>query len=202
MALPQSNLEVGRVLYASTAEYAFGCPAVEAQLSAPEFGALVCSESTRAAVYGLVFDVRVNDDPLVRQLAVTRELAPEYVADQLYNRHVPVEITTLAVGYRTPEGELRRALPPQPPMSLDRVLACSPAELAEFSERHDYFGLLLGATTPVPAEELLAAHLRLAAAARPPAQRRPFLVRAGRELARLLTGDLLRLDAILRRMKT
>jgi hypothetical protein len=45
---------------------------------------------------------------------------------------------------------------------------------------------------------LLVAHLRMAAAARPPAQRQFFLEDAGRELARLLGGDLLRLDAILR----
>jgi hypothetical protein len=200
MSATPAVAEVGRVLYASTTEYAFGCRAARAREVAPAFGALVRAESARADVYGLVFDVRVNDDPLVRQLAVAPGLESEYVEDQRHNRHVPVEITTLAVGFRLPGEALQQRLPPHPPLSLDRVLTCDDAELRAFSERQDYLHLVLAARQ-VPAEELLAAHLRLAAAARPASERHAFLVRAGKELARLMTGDLLRLDALLRRLR-
>jgi hypothetical protein len=199
--------EVGRVLYASTTEYAFGTHVVQARETAPPFGALVRSESARAHVYALVYDVRVNDDALVRQLVVSPDLDEEYIEDQHSNRQVPVELSTLAVGFReppsgmqTPGAAIQRRLPPQPPMSLDRVLACNDEELRAFTERFDYFALVLSAKN-TPAEDLLAAHLRLAAAARPQAERHAFLVRAGRELARLLTGDLLRLDALLRQLQ-
>ena len=53
----------------------------------------------------------------------------------------------------------------------------------------------------IPAAELLVANLRRAAAVRSPSQQRQFLLRAGRELARLLSSDLVRLDSILKRIK-
>ena len=65
-----------------------------------------------------------------------------------------------------------------------------------FTERHDWLRTVLGAVE-VPADQLLIATLRAAAQARPPDQREPYLVSAGRELARLLALDLSRLDGIL-----
>ncbi|MFN3763530.1 MAG: hypothetical protein ACK4WK_10070, partial [Anaerolineae bacterium] len=72
-------------------------------------------------------------------------------------------------------------------------------EVREFTRRLDYFRLVLGARD-VPADELLVASLRFAVAARPPEEREGFLLEAGRELARLLGGDLLRLDGLLRQI--
>jgi len=68
-----------------------------------------------------------------------------------------------------------------------------------FTARFDYFRLVLEARE-VPADELLAASLRAAAAARPASEREAFLVEAGRELARLLAGDPVRLEGLLRRL--
>jgi len=53
----------------------------------------------------------------------------------------------------------------------------------------------------VPADELLAASLRVATAARQEHEREPFLVEAGRELARLLAGDPVRLEGLLWRLE-
>jgi hypothetical protein len=89
-------------------------------------------------------------------------------------------------------------LPPQPPLSLDEIHACTTEELAAFTERFDYFRLVLD-NGDLPVDELLAANLRYAAAARGDDEN--FLVSAGRELARLLAMDLYRLDAILRRIR-
>ncbi|MGD1996933.1 MAG: hypothetical protein PVH62_09185, partial [Anaerolineae bacterium] len=72
-------------------------------------------------------------------------------------------------------------------------------EVIAFTQRFDYFRLVLDAPT-VPADALLTASLRLAAAARPAGEGEEFLVEAGRELARLLAGDLQRLDGMLRRL--
>ena len=52
----------------------------------------------------------------------------------------------------------------------------------------------------VPADELLVSSLRLAAQARPEAEREPFLIGAGRELARLMGADPVRLEALLGRL--
>jgi hypothetical protein len=53
-------------------------------------------------------------------------------------------------------------------------------------------------TSEVPTEELLAAALKHAAAARPQREQRDFLVNAGRRLAQLLSYDLTRLNHVLR----
>ena len=50
-------------------------------------------------------------------------------------------------------------------------------------------------------DELLAASLRTAATAHPEGEGGPFLVEAGRELARLLAGDPVRLEGLLRRLR-
>jgi len=77
---------------------------------------------------------------------------------------------------------------------------CTDQEILAFTEQMDYLRLVLNAPQ-IPADELLIAHLRRAAAARPPESRHQFLVKAGRELARLLSFDMIRLDGILQRIK-
>jgi hypothetical protein len=165
----------------------------------PTFGALVKAEAGAAiTILGLIRDVQLLDDPLVRQVAVLPEERPELIADQ-YQRLLPIEVQVQVVGY-CDNGQWRHWLPPQPPMSLVEIVTCTPAELLAFTERFDYFRLVLESRDPL-ADELLAAHLRQAAAARGEDAGRGFLVDAGRELARLLAMDLQRLDAILRRIR-
>jgi hypothetical protein len=65
--------------------------------------------------------------------------------------------------------------------------------------RLDFLRLLL-ISREVPADELILSCLRLAAQARPESERRTFLLESGRELARLLGGDLVRLEALLGRL--
>ena len=85
-------------------------------------------------------------------------------------------------------------------MTLDWLYQCSDEEVRAFTARFDYFRLVLEARE-VPVDELLAASLRDAAAARPEGERETFLVEAGRELARLLAGDPVRLEGLLRRLR-
>lgn len=193
-------MNVGRVIRASTTRFAVGCQVLRPQV--PVFGSLV---KVRAAgdeeIYGLIYDVAMQDDPFVRQMAAVEGLPPEYVEDQRRNRQVPIEVGVLVVGCRQ-EGRIYHHLPPQPPISLDVIVACTAEELVAFTERLDYFRLVLdpAGARDVPTDELLAANLRYAAAARGPAGRE-FLVDAGRELARLLPMDPLRLDGLLRRFR-
>jgi hypothetical protein len=186
-------LPVGRVLRVNVSSYVVGCRALVKQL--PPFGSLVRTDAAEPSL-GLVFDIAMSDDPLVRQLTVAESLPPEIIQDQLQNRRLPVEISVLAVGY-IQDGRSQQGIPPRPPLSLDRIYLCSDHELEAFTRRLDHLRLVLN-SREVSAEELLVAHLRMAAAARPPAKRPFFLEDAGRELARLLSGDLLRLDAIVR----
>jgi hypothetical protein len=164
------------------------------------FGSLVKVHAVGGhKVYGLIHDVRMEDDPYVRQLASAEELQSlEVIEDQRKNRQVPIEVGVLVVGFQNGES-LYHWLPPQPPLSLNVIHVCTPAELVAFTHEFGYFRLVLD-SYDVPADELLAANLRYAAAARDGGGR-DFLVDAGWELARLLALDLGRLDGILRRIR-
>jgi hypothetical protein len=190
------SYQVGKVISASNARFAVGCRLLRSQV--PTFGALVKARSeNEITILGLIRDVQLLDDPLVRQVAILAEDRPELIADQ-YQRLLPIEVHVQVVGYRCGE-QWCHWLPPQPPMSLVEIVTCTDQELRAFTERFDYFRLVLDSRDPL-ADELLAAHLRYAAQARG-AGRDDFLVDAGRELARLLPLDLLRLDTILRRIR-
>lgn len=192
-------LPIGWVLRSSTVGFTVGCRVL--QPSVPQFGDLVKVPlpGLETAIFGLIYDVQVKDDPAVRQLILAGEMEAETVLDQRENRLVPIEISVLVVGYQDNEA-IFQGLPPQPPLSLDLLMMCDDSELRTFSRELSYLRLTLNAVQ-IPAEELLVAHLRRAANAHPPETRRQFLVSAGRELARLLNNDLLRLESILRRIK-
>jgi hypothetical protein len=192
------EIEVGRIIRSSTTRFAVGCQVLRPQV--PAFGSLVKVLAVGGEqIYGLIHEVCMEDDPFVRQLSVAGgELGAEYVEDQRRNRQVPIEVGVLVVGYRT-QGLVRRYLPPQPPLSLDLIYTCGPEELVQFTKSFDHFRLVLD-SRDLPADELLAAHLRYSAEARGDAGR-DFLLEAGRELARLLALDLTRLEGLLRRIR-
>jgi hypothetical protein len=192
------ELPVGRIVRSSTTRFSVGCQVLQPEV--PAFGALVKVRAlAEDQIYGLIYDVRMEDDPFVRQMATTDGLPAEYIEDQRRNRQVPIEVGVLVVGHRS-SGQIHHRLPPQPPLSLDVIHTCAGEELVAFTQRLDYFRLVLD-NRDIPADELLAANLRSAAQARGEAGQ-DFLVDAGRELARLLAADLLRLDGLLRRLRS
>jgi hypothetical protein len=193
-----NNEPIGRVLRSSTAGFSAG--ARVGQLDAPAFGMLVKAEprsSERECIYGLLYDVHIDDDPLVRQLVLADTMTDEMISDQRHNRIVPIEMSVLAIAYRGYDGTIRQALPPRPPLSLDPVYMCNSEEVLVITQRFDYFRLVLSASE-VPAEQLMAANLLMAASVRPEDEQYGFLVMAGRELSRLMTGSLEKLDYLLR----
>jgi len=192
-------IAIGRLLRSSTTGFVFGCSVPEPDV--PCFGDFVKAPAQRgqSEVIGLVYDITVEDDPFVRQMVATPNLPDAYIRDQRENRQVPIEVSVLAVGHCS-QGVYRQTLPPQPPITLDQISLCSPEEVRDFNSHLDYFGLILD-TPDVPGDDLLAAALHSAAAALPAAERRAFLVGAGRECARRLSGDLVRLENLLRKLK-
>jgi len=196
------SVVVGRVLQASTTRLTVGCqPPIAAQnQTIPPFGSLVKAAGPgEAMTYGLVHDVVVEDDLFVRQLVAAGMDDEVYIADQRQRRQVPVVVEVLLVGFGSPL-EPRHYLPPQPPSTLDKVYSCNNAEVVRFTARHDWLRTILAAPD-IAADALIPATLRAAAQARPPDQREAYLVSAGRELARLLAQDLIRLDGILRQLE-
>ncbi len=193
---------IGRVLRASTTRFTVGCqqPLAAGSPALPAFGALVRAENADGSVtYGLVSNITVEDDPFVRQLVAAGIENEEYIADQRQRRQVPVAVDVLVVGWGNGL-EIYHRLPPYPPGTLDRIYPCGPAEVVRFTDRHDWLRFVVVAAD-LPADALTVAALRQAAQARPPDQRQGYLIRAGRELARLLAQDLTRLDGVLQQLK-
>jgi len=191
-------LRVGRVMRVSSRGFVVGCRVMQEDV--PTFGSFVRAEgrAPESAIYGLIYDVAMEDDLMVRRVVLVESPQEELTRDQKDNRQLPIEVSVLAVGFRDGE-RILHAIPPQPPVTMDTLYQCGPEEVAAFTRRFDYFRLVLNAPD-VPADELLVASLRAAADARPATERADFAVAAGRELARLLAGDPLRLDGLLRRL--
>jgi hypothetical protein len=77
------------------------------------------------------------------------------------------------------------------------VTLCSAEEVFYFTQRHDFFQLVLNAPE-VPSDDLLAAALRYASLVYTDAgERYEFMVKCGRHIARLLANDLKRLSHLL-----
>ncbi len=191
-----SPIPVGRILRASNRGFVVGCRVMQPDI--PVFGSFVRADlPSGVAVYGLIYDVTLQDDRFVRHVVVA-EPEPEVILDQQKNRQVPIEVSVLSIGCRMGERVLH-CVPPQPPITMEFLYQCSPDEVREITRQLDYFRLVLGASG-VPADDLLVASLRFAADARLPQERASFLLEAGRELTRLLADDLLRLDGLLRQL--
>ncbi len=190
------SIAVGRVLRSSTASFTIGTRTLAADV--PRFGGFVKAAAPDGCeVIGLIYDVVIEDDLFARQL-IGAEVGAEYIADQRANRQVPIEISVLVVGHAR-NGKMYPYLPPQPPIALDEIMTCAPDEVIHFTDDSTFFRTILEAKE-ARSDELLAAALRLAAEARG-AQGREFLVKAGRELSRLLAFDAVRLEGLLRRIK-
>lgn len=186
------SIEIGRLLRAGTAGFVVGCRV--SQLDSPSFGALVRAPlENDYQVYGLIYDIHIDDDGLVRQLVTAEEPLEgnlqAVIADNRLNRNVPVEMSVLAVGYQQ-AGRVYHLLPPRPPLSLDMIYLCSEAEVCQFtaSGRFGYFRHLLRAQD-LPVSELLAAHLQQVHQAHCAAGNTHWASQATQELITLLRSD-------------
>ena len=152
-------IEIGRLLRAGTTGFIAGCRV--SQWTAPAFGSLVRAPLGNGyQVYGLIHDIHIDDDGLVRQLVTADNVSEEVLRDNRERRIVPVEMSVLSVGYEQ-DGRILHLLPPSPPLSLDVIYACDPEEVRRFvtAGRFGYFRHILRAAD-LPVGELLAAHLK------------------------------------------
>ncbi len=184
----QKGIEIGRLLRAGTNGFVVGCRV--SQVETPNFGGLVrVSLGPNYQIYGLIYDIHIDDDGLVRQLITAGDVDQSIIADNRENRNIPLEISVLSVGYRQ-NGQVRHLLPPRPPLSLDMIYTCSPDELREFTQagRFGYFRHVLRAKD-APIGELLAAHISQADEAHRETGKTDWTEKAAEELIVLLRED-------------
>lgn len=189
-------IEIGRLLRAGTTGFVVGCRV--SQLDAPTFGGLVrVPLGDSYQVYGLIHDIHIDDDGIVRQLVTADQVDENVIADNRANRNVPIEISVLTVGYRQ-NGGIKHLLPPRPPLSLDVIYQCSAEELRAFTStgRFGYFRHILR-SKDAPVSEILATHVEQANQAHNAAGDERWAQDAMQELITLLRDDYHSLMAVL-----
>ena len=166
----------------------------------PPLGSLVKVRAPDGGDYAYAvvsFGQTLSPDPGRRAVGRSSEDVRD---EQVYQEHpqlgriLQTEFHAVLVGC-VEGGQVRQHLPPQPPRLHYDVLACTSGEARAFSQRMPYFRLLLGASGELPAEQLLAAHIRAIYRQRGDDANR--LARAAREAAALLKGDYERLMTVL-----
>jgi len=189
-------IQIGRLLRASTSGFIIGCRVD--QLSAPAFGGLVSVPlEDGSRIYGLIHDIHIDDDGLVRQLVTAGSVEASIIADNRVNRNVPVEMSVLSIGYHD-GNKVVHLLPPRPPLSLDVIYQCGEAEVCEFTSagRFGYFRHILRAAD-LPVGELLAAHVQQAGQIHTASGNPGWINAAAQELITLLRDDYATLMAVL-----
>lgn len=183
-----SQIEIGRLLRAGTTGCVVGCRV--SQVDVPSFGALVrVPLESSYEIFGLIYDIHIDDDGLVRQLVTAGGVDEAIIADNRENRNVPLEMSVLSVGYKQDE-RLSHMLPPRPPLSLDVIYLCNQEELCKFTGagNFSYFRHILHAVD-IPVGEVLAAHLAQAQAAHATKGKADWIEAATQELIVLLRDD-------------
>ena len=192
----ETKIPIGKLLRADNHQFVAGCRVKE--LETPALGALCKVKlDDGGEIFGLITNIQINDDGLVKQLVSGLSIPSEYTADNRYNRNLPVEIYVLAVGFQR-TGRLYHRLPPRPPLSLDALYLCDDAELVRFTNSggYGYFRHILRLEDQ-PVEELLVAHLAQARAANELQGKPDWYGGACQELITLLRDDYPRLMNVL-----
>ncbi|MDP6549400.1 MAG: hypothetical protein QF659_04950 [Dehalococcoidia bacterium] len=186
---------VGEVVAAASTSFFAQCYQL---YGAPALGSFVRTGSPW--VYEVV--CRVSTEPLDPSRPVLARGESASSEEEVFRdnpqlaRLLTTRFDALIAGHQAGD-ECRHFLPPLPPPVHSFVYACSPAEMARFTDRLDFIYLLLNSGAPV-VDEVVGACLRAAAGAQPDGA--GFLVRAGRALASELAGDVPQLNSILRRV--
>ncbi len=189
------NIHVGRLLRANIRGCVAGC---QVSQDFPDFGALVVIPlGEQFKIFGLVTDIHIDDDGLVRQLAAAENVPDEVIQDNRLNRNIPVEMSVIFIGHARGE-TISHCLPPHPPLSLDSMLECSDELLCAFTGagRFGYLRHLLNAED-IPTADLLATHLSQAGNAQAAAGNSSWLTDATREVITLLRDDHATLSGVL-----
>jgi hypothetical protein len=182
------KIKIGRLLRAGTAGFIAGCHV--SQLDSPTFGGLVrVPINENYQVFGLIHDMNIDDDGIVRQLVTAEQIDESVIADNRVNRNIPIEISILTVGYEE-NGIVRHMLPPRPPLSLDEIYLCTDEEIRKFTSvgHFGYFRHIIHGND-IRVSEVLAAHLQQANSAHLAGGDHTFMTNAVQEVITLLRDD-------------
>jgi hypothetical protein len=193
--------KIGEVIEASTGQFVAECYELH---TPPPLGSLVKTSDGDIEIYGVVCNAATESiEPNRRPIARGKEEATEegiYRQNPQLSKLLRTTFDTLVIGHGV--GAQRAVplhyLPPRPSRVHSFVYLCEQDEVCRFTQSLDFLPILLG-TRVGAVDEIVSACLRQASCAHD--DQRAFLVKAGKELAILLGGELNRLNAILRRIR-
>jgi hypothetical protein len=190
--------KIGEVIEASTGQFVAECYELH---SPPSLGSLVKTSDGDVEIYGVVCNAATESvDPGRRPIARGKEEDTEegiYRQNPQLSKLLRTTFDTLVIGHAQGD-ELYHYLPPHPSRVHSFVYLCETDEVRCFTQSLDFLPILL-ATRAGAVDEIVSACLRQASCAHD--DKRTFLIKAGKEVAVLLSGDLNRLNAILRRIR-
>ncbi len=191
--------KIGEVIESRSAEFIGQCYKLD---EAPPLGCLIKTQDKSGVTYGVVFDVETHSlEPGRRVVARGENLESEeevFAANPQLSRLLATDFKVLVVGY-TEGKDCHHYLPPRSASIHSFVYICQLEEVRIFTGSTDFLSLIINARIDVPVDEVVAACLRYASEAH--VDRDAFLVGAGKELARMLSGDANRLNSLLKRIK-
>ena len=196
-AVPRDGqMRVGEIVEASTSEFTAECYRL---YDSPSLGSLVRTGDDRP-IYGIICEVTTRSmDPARRPIARGLEEDTEadvYLSNPQLNRLLRTEFRSLVVGHQE-GGSVVRHLAPLPPRIHSFVYRPGDEELRAFSSSLEFMPILLAA--PISAhDDVISSFLQQASASHP--NPRQFLVAAGKEMAVLMSGQMQRLNNVLRRL--
>jgi hypothetical protein len=188
---------VGEVIEATSTGFVAQCYEL---YGAPPLGSFV--EAGAPTVFAVVQAILTQPlDPSRPILARGEGVATEeelFRDNPQIHRLLTTRFEALIVGYEA-TGAFRTGLPPHPPRVHSFVLSCTSSQVGRMTADLSFIEMLFDSRQP-QSDEAVSSVVRLAANAHDDPRR--FLIAAGRALASKLSGDLPRLNSILRRLNS
>ncbi len=186
--------EIGEVIGSSNTEFIAESTLLH---NSPPFGSFIKVQG-RETIYAVVFNAYTHSlEP--NRLAIAYHRSEQELRDeqpQIFEL-LKTKFEAVIIGYEG-EGAIRHHLPPQPPRLHSFVYPCQAREVRRLTS-HFWFFRFLMSVEKAPRDELIAAAIRAAYAVRE--GERSFLVRAGKELVKLIGDNYEMLASILQRIQ-
>jgi hypothetical protein len=190
--------KIAEVIETSNQEFLAQCHELE---GVPPLGSMVRTRGKDCDIYGIVYYSATHSiEPGRRIIARGHNAVSDedvFKANPQLARLLCSDFKALVIGYLS-DGAIRQYLPPTPAPVYAFVYMSSDDEVRQFTQSLNFLNLLLDSRLPVATDEVIAAFLRYASRTHPSPQ--DFLIKAGKELAWLLSNDIRRLDSILKRL--
>ena len=186
--------EIGEVIGSSNTEFIAESVLLH---NSPPFGTFIKVQS-RETIYAAVFNAYTHSlEP--NRLAIAYHRSEQELRDeqpQIFEL-LKTKFEAVIIGYES-EGAVRYHLPPQPPRIHSFVYPCRPLEVRRLTSQLHFLRALMS-VEKAPRDELIAAAIRTAYAEHK--GERSFLVKAGKELIKIIGDDYELLSSILRRIQ-